>query len=614
MRNRWRPPAVLGPLFGYDLVASTRRGQHTGLRVLVAALLFITLYVIYSFQVRGFDPFDPFKAGPAIDPRDMPNFAAEFFTWCMVVQFAAVLLLTPTVVADAIARDKERRALDFLFVTALTDREIVLGKLGSRLAYLVGVVMTGLPILALTQLFGGVEPRLLLGSYAALFATLVSLGALCLYCSVVSQTALQATVRAYAASFGYLLVCSCVLAPLLRSDWAVSGMVVYVGLHLAAAWAFVWASVHDLRAKAELLPPVSVAPTEPIMPHRLPVRRPQPARAVAEVVPVGADDEELPFVLPAVATLPADRGWDPAEWRALDRPALWEPPELPRPPLPPVDDRRPLLWKEVHLHSLAGSARGAQPVIGAMLILAAGLAVFLWLVMTIIPKSGGEVAAFSTGLVKVGTVLLGGVLGLGAIVHAANSVTRERERDTLDALLTLPLTRAAVLEAKWLGGPVSLRLVAVGLAGVWVFGLATGGLHPVALLALVLAVAAVVEFLASLGLWLSVVCATSLRANMAAALALLLVACGPWVVARYVEMLAPYAGANQATADAVTEALTPAWAWVRLCVGWVEYAKVPEGKFLAVLAGALGYAAAAWALWRMALGRFRLYGGKKKKI
>ena len=28
-----------GPLFGYDLVASTRRGQHLGLRLLVAAVL-----------------------------------------------------------------------------------------------------------------------------------------------------------------------------------------------------------------------------------------------------------------------------------------------------------------------------------------------------------------------------------------------------------------------------------------------------------------------------------------------------------------------------------------------------------------------------------------------
>src|SRR5437763_1141888 len=109
MRKRWRPPTVLGPLFVYDLVASTRRGQHTGLRVFVAVLLLITLYVIYAAKVRGFDPFNPFAAAGAIDKGDMEEFAKSFAGWCLAVQFAAVVLLTPTVVADAIAREKERR-------------------------------------------------------------------------------------------------------------------------------------------------------------------------------------------------------------------------------------------------------------------------------------------------------------------------------------------------------------------------------------------------------------------------------------------------------------------------------------------------------------------------
>ena len=64
----------------------------------------------------------------------------------------------------------------------------------------------------------------------------------------------------------------------------------------------------------------------------------------------------------------------------------------------------------------------------------------------------GNLAATSNVFVRIGTQLLGGMLGLGALLHAANSVTRERERDTLDGLLTLPVERAAVLEAKWLGG------------------------------------------------------------------------------------------------------------------------------------------------------------------
>jgi ABC-type transport system involved in multi-copper enzyme maturation permease subunit len=616
MRNRWRLPPVFGPLFGYDLVAATRRGQHSGLRVLVAFLLLATLYVVYTMKVRGFDPFiNPFESGPRIDPKDMAEFAKTFFEWCMIVQFAAVILITPIVVADAIAREKERRALDFLFVTALTDHEIILGKLSSRLAYMGGVVLTGLPILGLTQLFGGVEPELLLSSYAGLLSTLASLGALSLYCSVVSNTALQATVRSYVAAAGYLMVGSCLIFPLVTSSFAIWGMIVFAVINLAFATVFVVVSVHDLRPRAELLPPLPAA----LLPNLAkPARRKRPPRviAVTSADETGKEEEFLPYVLPATAesykdVLPADVGWNPADWRKLDRTAVWEPPELPRPPLPPVDDRRPLLWKEIHLHSIIGSAPGGPTAIGVLLVMATAFAGLLWLLIAVSATGGAEIAAFGTGLARVGTIAIGGLLGLGAIVHSVNSVSKERERDTLDALLALPVTRDTILAVKWLGGLVSLRVMIMALAAVWAFGLLTGGLHPVAVFVLAVSVAAVVEFLASLGLWLSVMCATSLRANMAAVLSLLLVASGPYIISNYVEMLHPYSGRHAAAADLISEVSMPFVAWWQACVGWQQYDKLPEGYFPTILLGALAYAATAWLLWRTALGRFRQYGGKR---
>jgi ABC-type transport system involved in multi-copper enzyme maturation permease subunit len=202
------------------------------------------------------------------------------------------------------------------------------------------------------------------------------------------------------------------------------------------------------------------------------------------------------------------------------------------------------------------------------------------------------------------------LLCLWAIAHSVNSVSREWERDTLDGLLTLPVTRESVLAAKWLGGIVSLRLLGLVLVCVWVFGLSTGGLHPLALAALVLSVAAVVEFMASLGLWLSIVCRTSLRANMAAVLMLLLVACGPWIVGNYLELFAPRSAAMR-LGESVPGVAMPAVAWVRLCVGWREYAKLPEGYFPSILVASLVYASLAWVLWRATVRRFVRYGGKR---
>jgi ABC-type transport system involved in multi-copper enzyme maturation permease subunit len=635
MRTRWRPPRLLGPLFGYDLVAATRRGQHTGLRILVATLLLFTLYAVYAFRVHGYDPLaDPFAPGPKIPANEMADLASQFALWCMIVQFGAVVLLTPTIVADAIAREKERRALDFLFVTQLTDREIILGKLGSRLAYLFGVLLTGLPVLSLTMFFGGVPPGLLFTGYAALISTLISLSALSMYCSVVSRTALAATIRAYAAAVAYLFICPCILFPLAHTDVAMAGMIAYVVANLGLTWILVAVSVKDLRPRAELLPPLPAVATPSASMRLAQVRQHSGDApmvvAVAGVIETVDDDAYLPFVLPLAnrrreppgdlrqspdtihhpTAHAAGSPVDPVEWRNLDRPLVWEPPELPRVPLPPVDERRPLLWKEVCLHSFAGTA-AARPVVGTLLGLGAGLALLLLLMMAVNPQKSGEMAEYSCGLVKVATVLLGALFGMGVMAHAVNSVTKEKERDTLDALLTLPQHRDRVLEAKWLGGPVSLWAVGISLIGVWVFGLATGGLHPVGLVCLAASMAATVEFLASLGLWLSVMCRTSLRANMAAALCLLLVGCGPWVIRAYADLLSPRGGPTPGM-DAATAAAMPLVAWVEACVPWGGYAALPAGHFTTLLVAALAYATAAWVFWRAAVGRFRLYGGRPK--
>jgi ABC-type transport system involved in multi-copper enzyme maturation permease subunit len=612
MRKRWRPPRLVGPLFSYDLIAATRRGQHTGLRILVALLLLATLYGVYGFSIHGFDPFaNPFATNLKMDPKAMSELASSFVLWCMIVQFAAVILLTPSIVADAIAREKERRALEFLFVTDLSDREIILGKLGSRLAYLFGVILTGLPILALTMFFGGVSPVLLFLGYGTLLSTMVCLGSLSLYCSVVSSTSLRATAWSYAASIAYLCMCPCVLAALSNTPVAIPGMIAFIIANLVFAWVLVMVSIHELRPRAVTFlttPELQVMTT--VQPRRR-RRRPPMVVAVAEVFESTTDDGDLPFVLPATESashaprIPADRGWDPADWRNLDHPVVWEVPELPRTPLPPVDERRPLLWKEVYLHSITGSA-----TVGSMIVILAMLAVLL---LVFASASVGYVGvAISGGLVKGGTVILGSLLGIGVLAHAVSSVTREWEKDTLDGLLTLPMHRDRILEAKWLGGLVSLRALAIALGGLWLFGLVTGGLHPVGLVCVALSVAAAVEFMASLGLWLSVICRTTIRANMAAALCVLLIGCGPWVASGYIDLFAPRGGLASPTVDAIMGAAMPLVAWVRACCTWSEYAKLPNGHFQTLLVGALFYATAAWALWRAAVGRFRKYGARRK--
>jgi hypothetical protein len=168
---------------------------------------------------------------------------------------------------------------------------------------------------------------------------------------------------------------------------------------------------------------------------------------------------------------------------------------------------------------------------------------------------------------------------------AAACVCRERERGTLDTLLTLPVSRAAVLGVKWLGavlasgcGHAIVFLVAMNL------GIGAIPLRNSALLLCVLAVQ--VAFLASLGVRVSVSARTTLRAQVTMAFLLLLFFGSGWVASGV------DAGARDALNDArravlkgkptsmarpgVVRALVyevganPALSWVALSVGLPE--------------------------------------------
>src|SRR5262249_29986265 len=128
----------------------------------------------------------------------------------------------------------------------------------------------------------------------------------------------------------------------------------------------------------------------------------------------------------------------------------------------------------------------------------------------------------------VGTMVA--VLGHTAVgVRAATSVRGEHDRDTMSGLLTSPLTSEEILFAKWLGSVLSVRWLALWLAAIWCVGIGLNGLSPVAVPLLMIAYLVYAAAVASLGLWFSVVCRTTLRAILATMLTGLLLCVGHWL-------------------------------------------------------------------------------------
>jgi ABC-type transport system involved in multi-copper enzyme maturation permease subunit len=124
-------------------------------------------------------------------------FAELFFYFFMLSQFIVLVLITPAYVGDAIAEEKERRTLDYLLTTHLTDREIVVGKLTSRITNALLFLLAGLPILSLTQLLGGVSPELLWTGFACTALTLLSVAGISLLQSLYAKRSRNAIILTY---------------------------------------------------------------------------------------------------------------------------------------------------------------------------------------------------------------------------------------------------------------------------------------------------------------------------------------------------------------------------------------------------------------------------------
>src|SRR5437868_1780647 len=193
---------LLGPVLFYDVLRNARRGRFILLRWLYALGLLLLLLWVHSMW-----SLERYRTGDApADYKALARLAEDYFRAFSIVQFVVVALLTPAYVAGAVAEEKERKTLEFLLATDLNDREIVFGKLVSRVGNLALFVLTGLPVLSLMQFFGGIDPGLLMLSFAVTGLTAASLAGLGILNSVLRRRARDAIVLTYLAAAGYLVL------------------------------------------------------------------------------------------------------------------------------------------------------------------------------------------------------------------------------------------------------------------------------------------------------------------------------------------------------------------------------------------------------------------------
>ncbi len=90
------------------------------------------------------------------DLAKLSDASTKIFQTLSYLQLAFVALLAPIFTAGAISQEKDSQTYDVLLATPLTNAQIVFGSLFSRLFFVFALLLSGVPIFSITQIFGGV--------------------------------------------------------------------------------------------------------------------------------------------------------------------------------------------------------------------------------------------------------------------------------------------------------------------------------------------------------------------------------------------------------------------------------------------------------------------------
>jgi ABC-type transport system involved in multi-copper enzyme maturation permease subunit len=518
--------SLFGPVLAFDVLRVGRRRRQFYIRIAYALFLAILFTWIYFVWLQ----LTPTVGGRAPRQR-MAQMAEMYFYTYMIVQFIIVCLLTPASVAGAIADEKERRTLEFILATDLSDREILFGKLASRIGSLLLLLAAGLPILGMLQFFGGIDPDLVLAGFAATVIVVLSLAAVGIAASVLSRKARDAIALTYLVGVTYIVLSIVVFAvskiPALGWNVDIFGytitfedvtypvvcgnppfMVAYVFHERATAGLDVFTALGHFA----LFHAIAIAIFVTWAGLRL--------RSIALRQTFGS--QRRPFFRRARWTPEANAPAKPEKPRRVRAVADV---------LRPAIGDWPVIWKEVFVDTglkLAGIGR--LIVIGLVAMSFVPVAFIFW--FTIVDpgaRYGGQHwwsadrwNDFGRGMnayLRVSGTVVSTLVFLAIAIRGAGAVSGERDRHTLDALLTTPMSARAIIWGKWWGCILGMRWAWAWLFGIWMLALAVGGVHPVMLPAAAISIAVYASAFAWIGIYCSLHARTTLRATMFAILA-----------------------------------------------------------------------------------------------
>lgn len=408
----------VGPVFNREIITTPRSLRLYLTRAVYVAALFGLVFTAWLIL---------FGSNQQSGLGDLSRFGSAIFAVLAPLQLAVAVAFSALLTAAAVAQEKDRRTLDLLLMTNLSNVELVIGKLLASMLAIVVPALGAVALLMLITLLGGV-------SYGQVFR-------------VVAVTFVSAAV---AGSLGSTIALwrertfqSLALTALLLVLWLIGGELIAAGF-LGQQWLGVsatdWAvAVSPLRAIFAAIRPLGVAA-------------------------IGSADEQWWRLPVNMYLIVASAGTLLLNLWAIARVRVWNPTQEARQPTSESDgdaqvsgaaaatasSRRvwdnPILWREIRTW-----AYGKKIIVVRIAYLVI-FAICSFALLSALENSNAYRA--SSGVVAEATKPLVPLMVLGLILVnalAVTSLTNERDLQALDLLLVTDLSPKEIIFGK-LGG------------------------------------------------------------------------------------------------------------------------------------------------------------------
>ena len=137
-----------GPILTREMAVCPRRWQFFLARTAYAAILLLLMCTAW-LVVTGTQYIR--------DVGDAARFGETWFQIASPLQLVLAIFSAALVAASSVCQEKDKRTLDLLLVTELTNTELVLGKLFSSLVTLLTTLVGGIPVYLFAALLGGIS-------------------------------------------------------------------------------------------------------------------------------------------------------------------------------------------------------------------------------------------------------------------------------------------------------------------------------------------------------------------------------------------------------------------------------------------------------------------------